>query len=189
MNLTPSRLALPSLPRVARWTLASLALTASACGSLAPRQASLNTNPPSHTAVAARSGASLPAARAQSESPELLSDAVAETEETGRVAIVPVNGRRALVRQTLRAASRVRLPRAGDCPAGGCPPGAPCETCADGCCDEDRYPDEYLCDGGDRDEPVHYDSEGMLGLDTQDTVAEFHDAENRRRVRRIRRTR
>ena len=188
MNLSTSPIARSSFPRLARWTMASLLLTASACGSMASRQARLNTpGSVSNTAVA-RTSATLPAARAQSESPELLADQVAEdvtvTDEAGRVAIVPVNGRRALVRQTLRAASRVRIPRPGDCPAGGCPPGLPCETCADGCCDEERYPDEYLCDGGDREEPVHYDEEGMLGLNTQDTVAEFHDANNKRRVRR-----
>ena len=184
MTLSPSHFASHSLPRLARWTMATLALSASACGSLATRQASLNTEPAVPTASAVRTGAAAPSARAQSESPELLVDEAVETEAAGRVAIVPVNGRRALVRQSLRAASRISIPRPGDCPAGGCQPGAPCETCADGCCDEDRYPDEYLCDGGDRDEPVHYDQEGMLGLDTQDTVAEFHDSENKRRVRR-----
>lgn len=37
------------------------------------------------------------------------------------------------------------------------------------------YPDEYLCDGGDRDWPVHYGEDTRLGLDTEDTVAEFVD--------------
>lgn len=37
------------------------------------------------------------------------------------------------------------------------------------------HPDEYLLDGGDRDHPVHYDSFNRLGLDTEDTVAEFVD--------------
>ncbi len=35
------------------------------------------------------------------------------------------------------------------------------------------YPDEYLCDGGDREWPVHYGEDSRLGLDTEDTVAEF----------------
>lgn len=38
-----------------------------------------------------------------------------------------------------------------------------------------RYPDEYLFDGGDRDIPVHYDRVNRLGLDTEDTVIEYTD--------------
>jgi uncharacterized repeat protein (TIGR01451 family) len=37
------------------------------------------------------------------------------------------------------------------------------------------FPDEYLCDGGDRAYPVRYDSNLRLGLDTEDTVAEYTD--------------
>ena len=37
------------------------------------------------------------------------------------------------------------------------------------------YPDEYLCDGGDRGLPVHYDTIHRLGLETEDTVAEYVD--------------
>ncbi|MBI1345706.1 hypothetical protein GC163_05395 [bacterium] len=36
-----------------------------------------------------------------------------------------------------------------------------------------HYPDEYLCDGGDRELPVHYGADVRLGLDTEDTVAEY----------------
>ena len=39
----------------------------------------------------------------------------------------------------------------------------------------DQYPDEYIFDGGDRDHPVHRDDLNRLGLDTEDTVAEFLD--------------
>lgn len=44
-----------------------------------------------------------------------------------------------------------------------------------------HFPDEYLCDGGDRDFPVHYDATSRLGLDTEDTVAEYseHTGQNR----------
>lgn len=35
------------------------------------------------------------------------------------------------------------------------------------------YPDEYLFDGGDRENPVHYDDYSRLGLDTEDTVVEY----------------
>jgi uncharacterized repeat protein (TIGR01451 family) len=38
-----------------------------------------------------------------------------------------------------------------------------------------HYPDEYLCDGGDRGYPVRYDSDMRLGLETEDTVAEYTD--------------
>lgn len=184
MNLPQPSSPMHAIHRFARWTMASLALSASACGSLATQQATLKTTTTtSATEVALRKGPAAASARAQSESPELLADAAGELDAAGRVAIVPVNGRRALARQSLRSAKRISLPRPGSCPQ-GCQPGEPCDTCAEGCCDEDRYPDEYLCDGGDRDEPVHYDTEGMLGLDTQDTVAEFHDAANKRRVRR-----
>lgn len=42
------------------------------------------------------------------------------------------------------------------------------------------HPDEYLLDGGDRDHPVHYDSFNRLGLDTEDTVAEYVDEDGNR---------
>ncbi|MBI5761264.1 MAG: DUF11 domain-containing protein [Planctomycetales bacterium] len=46
-----------------------------------------------------------------------------------------------------------------------------------------EYPDEYLFDGGDRALPVHYDSHGMLGLESEDTVVEYADDEGRERVK------
>ncbi|HEX6987791.1 MAG TPA: hypothetical protein VF170_20590 [Planctomycetaceae bacterium] len=36
-------------------------------------------------------------------------------------------------------------------------------------------PDEFLCDGGDRNPPVHYDRTFRHGLDTEDTVGEWTD--------------
>lgn len=45
-----------------------------------------------------------------------------------------------------------------------------------------HYPDEYLCDGGDRDLPVHYGIAERYGLDTEDTVAEFVDHRGQERV-------
>lgn len=47
----------------------------------------------------------------------------------------------------------------------------------------EKFPDEYLCDGGDRDVPVHYDTFNRNGLDTEDTVAEFTDHTGKNRVR------
>jgi uncharacterized repeat protein (TIGR01451 family) len=42
-------------------------------------------------------------------------------------------------------------------------------------CEPQVWPDEYLCDGGDRGYPVHYHGREMAGLETEDTVAEFTD--------------
>jgi uncharacterized repeat protein (TIGR01451 family) len=76
---------------------------------------------------------------------------------------------------------------AGDCPV-FCPPVErwcpPCEgvelgaaACAP--CDmktlNKHFPDEYLCDGGDRSHPVHFDQFNMLGLDTEDTIVQYAD--------------
>ncbi len=47
----------------------------------------------------------------------------------------------------------------------------------------DKFPDEYLFDGGDRDYPVHYDSDVMVGVETEDTVAEFQDHKGNRKVK------
>ena len=48
----------------------------------------------------------------------------------------------------------------------------------------EKFPDEYLCDGGDRALPVHYESFTRNGLDTEDTIAEFteHTGKTRTRV-------
>lgn len=45
------------------------------------------------------------------------------------------------------------------------------------------YPDEYLFDGGDRELPIHYEQEQMVGLDTEDAAIEYTDGEGNRRVR------
>ncbi len=80
----------------------------------------------------------------------------------------------------------------------GCPQdGVPCRTCPPG---HPQYPapawavaaqpqeqllyltDEYICDGGDDLAPVHYHGREMAGLETEDTVVEFHDNLGERRV-------
>jgi uncharacterized repeat protein (TIGR01451 family) len=38
-----------------------------------------------------------------------------------------------------------------------------------------QHPDEYLLSGGDRDQPVHYDSFFRYGVETEDTFAEYVD--------------
>ena len=46
-----------------------------------------------------------------------------------------------------------------------------------------KYADEYLIDGGDRNAPVHYGAFTREGLDTEDTVAEYLDADGKEYVR------
>lgn len=46
-----------------------------------------------------------------------------------------------------------------------------------------QYPDEYLFDGGDRDDPVHYSQFNRLGLDTEDALAEYSDHTGKRHVK------
>ena len=45
------------------------------------------------------------------------------------------------------------------------------------------YPEEILCDGGDRAPPFHYEGDMHGGLETEDTVAEFVDSQGERQVR------
>ncbi len=47
----------------------------------------------------------------------------------------------------------------------------------------EQFPDEYLFDGGDRGLPVHYDQDSMMGLESEDTIAEYQDHRGRRRVK------
>ncbi|MSR56594.1 MAG: DUF11 domain-containing protein [Planctomycetaceae bacterium] len=85
---------------------------------------------------------------------------------------------RAIERVAAEAWMPLDCPSCPSCPSDG-QSGCPCVAdCQDG-----RFPDEYLCDGGDRDLPVHYSNDEMQGLDSEDTVAEFYDDEGRRRVR------
>jgi len=78
----------------------------------------------------------------------------------------------------------------GAVPAGSphaCPPfpGSPqaaCGTCGPGCGHE-FYPDEYLCDGGDRGLPVHYSPGFREGLETQDTIVEYTDEQGERQLK------
>ena len=69
------------------------------------------------------------------------------------------------------------------CPVEDCLPGGAATACVPCLGNPGGYAaDEYLCDGGDRAYPVHYDHTGMNGLHTEDTVAEFVDSNGRRRV-------
>lgn len=53
------------------------------------------------------------------------------------------------------------------------------------CCQSpaQMYPDEYLCDGGDRNLPVHYFAGDRQGFDTEDTIAEYSDHDGESHVR------
>ncbi len=48
--------------------------------------------------------------------------------------------------------------------------------------DAQRYPDEYIFDGGDRALPVHYEGYTRQGLDTEDTIGESADRTGKRRT-------
>lgn len=85
------------------------------------------------------------------------------------------------------------------CPNPYCEEGASCPACRRGIpimipaipvppsptmiVDNTPYPEEYLCDGGDRGLPVHYDSLGRQGLDTEDTIAEYQDHTGEREMK------
>jgi uncharacterized repeat protein (TIGR01451 family) len=45
------------------------------------------------------------------------------------------------------------------------------------------YPDEYLCDGGDREYPIHYQEDQMLGLESEDAAVEYRDDLGNRHVK------
>ena len=73
---------------------------------------------------------------------------------------------------------RVHLP--ADCPPGYCPPGV--GACPPGYpafpagpMEMPPYPEEILCDGGDRLYPFHYEGDRVGGLDPEDTVADYVD--------------
>lgn len=65
-----------------------------------------------------------------------------------------------------------------------CPvPGAPTTQVCLPLYEPDYYPDEYICDGGDRGVKVYHNEFGRQGLETEDTVAEFTDDTGRRQIR------
>lgn len=68
------------------------------------------------------------------------------------------------------------------CPPFPGSPQAACGTCGPGCGHE-FYPDEYLCDGGDRGLPVHYSPGFREGLETQDTIVEYTDEQGEQQLK------
>ena len=47
----------------------------------------------------------------------------------------------------------------------------------------EKHTDEYLCDGGDREQPVYYHENTRLSLDTEDTILEFTDRHGVERIK------
>ncbi|MBX3437843.1 MAG: hypothetical protein KF861_10155 [Planctomycetaceae bacterium] len=119
--------------------------------------------------------APLPAYRnepANGSAPPTWNDSASSIARPSSSAIQPVN--------FIPAAPRVALcedPRGwANCPS-ACPnpygfqvPGPPLPVY-----EPELYPEEYICDGGDRGVRVHYTDLGRQGLDTEDTVARFSD--------------
>ncbi|MFN5529259.1 MAG: hypothetical protein ACK5F7_01685 [Planctomycetaceae bacterium] len=190
-----------SLPRLAqlapravdqaRYLVSALLLAASGCGTLASHQAGhLGGEQPARAVVASPRSPAKPTARSNGLSSDLATTARAQSlsqEAAGfeTAEFAPPSAGYEI--QQVTAIARRRLTRRGSCPPGMpgyCPPVETCPDCEAAGCEQELYPDEYLCDGGDRDDPVRYDEERMIGLETQDTVAEYVGAEGRRKVRR-----
>jgi uncharacterized repeat protein (TIGR01451 family) len=75
-----------------------------------------------------------------------------------------------------------------DCPPAdpaGCPPwaSAGCPPGTYNCPPPRSWPDEYICDGGDRGYPVHFNGPQRQGLESEDTIGEFVDENGDRQVR------
>lgn len=64
-------------------------------------------------------------------------------------------------------------------PASQCPPYSLACAVPVGVYEPHAYPEEYICDGGDREHRVLYTAQGRTGLDTEDTIGEFTDDEGR----------
>jgi uncharacterized repeat protein (TIGR01451 family) len=67
-----------------------------------------------------------------------------------------------------------QLPYSPICPDGNCGYAYDCRT---------QFPDEYICDGGDKDIPVHYFEYQRHGLNFEDTVAEYVDSDGEPQVK------
>lgn len=89
------------------------------------------------------------------------------------VARVPFRASSAAAVQPASAGSPLTIGIPENCPTGTCPPVVtmPCEPFAL----PEYFADEYVCDGGDLNLPVHYEGNFRAGLDTEDTVAEYRD--------------
>lgn len=66
-----------------------------------------------------------------------------------------------------------RVPAVFECPVVDESPGAMAKL----------YPDEYLFDGGDREQPIHYEQMEMAGLDSSDAAIEYRDLSGKVRIK------
>jgi len=66
-------------------------------------------------------------------------------------------------------------------PVAACPPGNPCS--ARPFPGMESAADEYVCDGGDKQEPVHYEGQNRAGLNLEDTIAEYQDETGKMHVK------
>ncbi|MCA9052299.1 MAG: DUF11 domain-containing protein [Planctomycetaceae bacterium] len=81
---------------------------------------------------------------------------------------------------------RVGEPCGFGCPCPSCNPEGSYAVIVNGpgvvAWDPTHYPDEYLCDGGDRAYPFHYEGRNVGGLDTEDTIGEAVDITGKQHV-------
>ncbi len=187
-----------------KWTAGALLLGASSCASLAPPPASTAMSAPA--SVGAVHLSSMPAQAelpvAASELTRAQNPAASEfayeqpfgqsaTEIDAAMVAPPYEQPASLgpirsVSHEVTARNDVQLSQGGPyCPqpayaAPGCPQGF-CGTYATDC--NTHFPDEYICDGGDKDIPVHYFENQRFGLNFEDTVGEFVDSDGEPQVR------
>jgi len=166
--------------RTSRGLVPALLLAATGCGTLGSHQASRTpADLPARTVAASRPTGALPTTTARAQS--LAHDTLPAE------GLQPAGVDSGYEIQQVTAIARRKLARRGNCPPGlpgYCPPVETCPDCEAAGCEQELYPDEYLCDGGDREDPVRYDQDQLIGLETQDTVAEYLGEEGRRKVRR-----
>jgi uncharacterized repeat protein (TIGR01451 family) len=107
-------------------------------------------------------------------SPVLAANRAAPAGSASHPHIAPVQGTPNNLSPITFSQAQPRLPVNDD----GSPVGEPAVSWMIGR-ESDKWPDEYLADGGDRGYPVHYDPYHRLGLNTEDTVAEFRDSDGK----------
>jgi uncharacterized repeat protein (TIGR01451 family) len=130
----------------------------------------LNTEPP-EIAAAERAPLAAPKLRAAARPKSAVQQTGSEIET--------ISAARPIDEAIERVGGEIRLPDDSVCP---CPcPGPNGEVSA--CAPAMPYPDEYLCDGGDRDLPISYSDDKMQGLETEDAAVEYRDDLGQRHVK------
>jgi uncharacterized repeat protein (TIGR01451 family) len=157
--------------RASRWAASALVVTACSCSTM-QRPLAKNAVDPFLDDDAKPSVAARPVASVRPNLPRAVPSAGGI--QQAQFEIDAVSGQRQIPDAAIeRTRAEPRLPEVAMCP----------------CIDESpaafahAYSDEYLCDGGDRDLPIHYDDYQMLGLDTEDAAIEFRDDREYRRVK------